>query len=119
MWSIVTEKNDLVKYFWSKSRLSIASGLAIASICQTVIDKTWEEDTREDFRKTRQIYENLVIDIYSQAWDDDWENAERLLGLPIEDINDLTLLDLAEISKSSGFIGKVIIKKIIWLKFFF
>ena len=54
LWAILTDKEDMMNYFWRKSRMSIPAALAIASICRTVTeDRGIAEDTRTDYHGYR------------------------------------------------------------------
>ena len=106
LWAVVTEKSDLTDYLWKKSRLTIPTALAIASICHTVKKtKCIDSDTQLDFERYGKTYKQRSIDIFTEAWDTEWVNAERLLGYPHREWGDFTTLDLAEISRSHGFLA--------------
>jgi len=104
LWAVLTEKEDIVEYLWRKSRMSIPTALAIASICHSIVkSKDIEEDTRTDFARYRLKYEQRAVDIFNDAWDKDWQKAELLLGYPHREWANFTCFDLAETAGSHGF----------------
>ena len=106
IWSILRDRMDLVKYLLVKSRMSIPTSLAIASMCDTVRKKTAPDtDTKSDYKDYQIEYENYAVEIFSKLWDSNWESTEKILGWPQKEWANMTALDFAEVASAHRFLA--------------
>ena len=106
LWSILRDRFDLVKYLLVKSRMSIPTSLAIASICETIKEKTAPDtDTKSDYKDYHNEYENYAVEIFSKLWDSNWESTEKILGWPQKEWANMTALDFAEVASAHKFLA--------------
>ena len=97
-WCIITENNELLHYFWTKSRNPLMTALVIASIYLSLSEiqqKLGDRDTVEEFQTEYRKYERYAVDIFRLAHDNDWKFTESLLLHSHKEYHNFSIIEMA------------------------